>query len=154
MQEDPTNRPFKRAKGQQFQDERHWFGEPGNQGAPPPRDLGRRAVSVYRGGSSTPEDIAKRIERRQADFFQLPIVYTTTPTLILPASSRIYFLLQNLDLAFDVYLGFGTQPNQAQLLGLRIAAGQAYEPYWSPQNDIWITGTGTGKATLLFASSP
>jgi hypothetical protein len=142
---------IKRALGQSFQEERNHFGVDPSYAGVPPVQARPRAISVYRGGIYTPAEIGERIARRQAEFFQIPIVYTTTPVLILPASNRCYFLFQNLDAALDAFLGFSIVPNQATSLGLRVSAGDAYEPYMVPQNDVWVTGTGTGAATLLYA---
>jgi hypothetical protein len=117
----------------------------------PDRQLHNRAISTYRGGDNTPEERAERISRRQVDFLQYSIPYDVTPFLYLPAGRRSYLLIQNLDVALSMFIGFGIVPNQADSIGLKIAAGQAYEPYMIPQNDVWITGTGTGLATILYA---
>ncbi len=115
-----------------------------------PRNIGNRALSTYIGGDS-PEEVRERINRRQVEFSQTTFDYDTEPFLQLPAGPRTYFLLQNLDAAFAIFVGFGTLPDQAASRGLKIAAGQAYEPYMIPQNDVWICGTGVGKATLIYA---
>lgn len=117
----------------------------------PDRETHGRAVSAYRGLDTSPEGRALRAARNQADFLQFSVPYDTIPFLYLPAGPRVYFLLQNLDAALDMFIGFGIQPNAAANLGLRISAGQAYEPYMIPQNDVWICGTGVGDATLIYA---
>src|SRR4026207_1378845 len=117
----------------------------------PDRETPGRALSSYRGLDTTPEGQALRASRRQAEFLQFSVPYDQTPFLYLPAGPRIYFLLQNLDAALDVFVGFGIVPDQALATGLRISAGQAYEPYMIPQNDVWICGTGVGEATLIYA---
>jgi hypothetical protein len=142
---------FKRALGQSFQEERNHFGVDPSYAGVPPVQARPRAISTYRGGTYSPQEIGERIARRQADFFQLSITYTTTPVLILPASDRSYFLLQNLDAALDAFLGFSIVPNPTIPIGLRVSAGDAYEPYMVPQNDVWIVGSATGLATLLYS---
>lgn len=117
----------------------------------PSREVHARAISSYRGLDNTPEGIAARAARRQTEFLQYSIPYDTVPFLYLPAGPRTYLLIQNLDAALSMFVGFGLQPNQAAEIGLKIAAGQAYEPYMIPQNDVWITGTGIGLATLIYA---
>lgn len=117
----------------------------------PDRQIQARAISTYRGNDQSPEGQRERINRRQVDFLQYSIPYDTTPFLYLPAGRRSYLLIQNLDAALAVFIGFGIVPNQAASIGLKIAAGQAYEPYTIPQNDVWITGTGTGLATIIYA---
>lgn len=135
------------SQGHEFQRDRSRLLTPGMV-ASTPRDIGKRAIPTYRGGDS-PEEIAERINRRQVDFSQVPIEYDTDPFLYLPAGPRSYFLLQNLNAAFDIFVGFGIQPTTTR--GLKIAAGEAYEPYMIPQNDVWIVGTGVGVATLIYA---
>jgi len=142
---------LKRAQGQAFQEESNHFGVDPSYAGVPPVQARPRAISVYRGGYYTPAEIGERIARRQCDFFQLSVSYTTTPVLILPAGDRIYFLLQNLDVANDVFLGFSIVPNPVIPVGLRVSPGDAYEPYIIPQNDIWIVGSAAGLATLLYA---
>lgn len=115
-----------------------------------PRDIAKRAIATYVGGDS-PEEVRERINRRQVDFSQVDLEYDTEPFLYLPAGPRTYFLLQNLDAVFNMFVGFGTLPDQTAGRGLRISAGDAYEPYMIPQNDVWITGTGVGSATLIYA---
>jgi hypothetical protein len=117
----------------------------------PDRETHGRALSTYRGNDNTPEGREARVSNRQAEFLQFAIPYDATPFLYLPAGPRIYFLLQNLDAALDMYVGFGVVPSATAPTGLRIAAGQAYEPYMIPQNDVWIVGTGVGDATLIYA---
>ncbi|MGH8500821.1 MAG: hypothetical protein ACRERV_18705 [Methylococcales bacterium] len=117
----------------------------------PNRDIHRRALSTYRGGDESPEGQRERINRRQVDFLQFSVPYDGTPFLYLPAGRRSYLLIQNIDLAFTLFVGFGVVPNQATSFGLKIAAGQAFEPYMIPQNDVWLTGTGTGVATVIYA---
>lgn len=116
-----------------------------------PRNIGDFAEPTYIGGDS-PEEIRDRINRRQVDFSQVSLEYDTEPFLYLPAGPRTYFLLQNLDAAFSIFVGFGTLPDQSVPRGLKIAAGQAFEPYMIPQNDVWICGTGVGSATLIYAA--
>lgn len=113
-----------------------------------PRDIAKRAIPTYHGGNS-PEEVLERINRRQVEFSQVPIEYDTDPFLYLPAGPRTYFFLQNLDAALSIFVGFGTLPTTTR--GLKIAAGEAYEPYMIPQNDVWIVGTGVGAATLIYA---
>jgi hypothetical protein len=115
-----------------------------------PRNIGALAIPTYIGGDS-PEEVRDRVNRRQVDFSQVSLDYDTAPFLYLPAGPRTYFLLQNLDAAFNIFVGFGTLPNAALGVGLRISAGDAYEPYMIPQNDVFICGTGVGSATLIYA---
>jgi len=154
--------PFNQARGQPFQEERNEFGtRPGEINArggnlAPSRDIAKRAISSYRGGvggNLTQQQWQERIDRQQVNFILLTINYTTTPVNVLPAAGRTYFLLQNLDAAFNLFVNFGQQANQAASVGLRIAAGQAYEPYRVPQDDIWIAGSGSGLCTLLYATN-
>jgi hypothetical protein len=89
--------------------------------------------------------------QRKANFVQLPFQYTVVPQLVLPQGSRTYFLIQNLDVALNIFTGFNFKPNGPLGIGLRVQAGQAYEPALIPQNDIWVAGNGTGQGMILYA---
>lgn len=150
----PDN-PVKRAKGHEFQEERNEFGRPGNQGAPLPRDIGRRAISQFRGaGAGIPmalaEDPKFRAVQGQVNFFQLTPQYTVAPLLFLQAADRTYLFVQNLDGVENLFLGFGTRPAVDQ--GIKLIPGAYYEPYKIPQNDVWIVGSGTGRCVFLYAA--
>jgi len=119
----------------------------------PDRETHGRALSSYDSPPTSPEAIAERIDKRQANFLQFSVPYDATPFLYLPAGERIYFFLQNLDLALDMWLGIGVQPSAVNFLGVKIGPGQAYEPWMIPQNDIWIVGSGVGEGTLIYAVS-
>lgn len=88
------------------------------------------------------------------DFQQLFFDYDATPQLILPASSRTYILIQNLDAAAFMYIGFGVQPDAANVQGVEVAPKFYYEQAQRiPQGDIWITGTAGGKCTVVYANA-
>lgn len=89
--------------------------------------------------------------QRKAVFSQISYTYTTVPVLILPAASRTYLLIQNLDAALNMFLGFGFIPDGVNGIGIRVAAGLAYEPAVIPQNDIFIVGSGSGLTAILYA---
>jgi hypothetical protein len=106
-----------------------------------PRDIFKKSIRRYR--SDTGSD-------RRGFFTQLTFPYTTVIQLILPQSGRGYFLIQNLDAAANLYVGFGFQPSNG--IGLKIIPGTAYEPYVVPQNDVFIIGDAAGTCVVLFSS--
>jgi len=93
----------------------------------------------------------EKIAKGQRNFIHLTIDYTIVAQLVLPAQEFSYFLLQNLDGVASVYLGFGIVPDVTNKRGILIPSEQAYEPLMVPQNDIWIIGSATGKATLIYS---
>lgn len=90
--------------------------------------------------------------QRKANFTQLILPYTLATVLVLPATSRIYLLIQNLDAAANMFLGFGFKPDGAGGLGLKIIPGGYYEPFQVPQNDVFIAGSGVGNACVIFSN--
>jgi hypothetical protein len=148
------NSPFRPARGQPFQEE---TGEFGRKVTPAPaRDIEQAAHSRYTGGRPVPDALQAeprfRALRRQADFKQLTVDVGVNPVLYLPADTRTYFLVQNLDAAVILFVGFGDRPNQATGRGLRLQPFVAYEPYQVPQNDIYLTATAPMQALLIYAN--
>lgn len=90
--------------------------------------------------------------QRKANFTQLSLPVTTATQLILPASSRLYLIIQNLDAAANMFVGFGFRPDGVNGIGLKIIPGGFYEPYQVPQNDIFIAASGNCTATVIFAN--
>lgn len=117
------------------------------------RDLPQKAISKYQGvggpGANAQDEFMQAL-RRQSDFHQLVLGYDTPQVLILPATPRTYLLIQNLDPAADLYLGFDFQP--AINKGLRLIPGAFYEPFQVPQNDIWAAGSAAGTLTVIYAN--
>jgi hypothetical protein len=127
-----------------------------------PRNVFKDSTRIYRDNSgeviasvlasASPELKATIFAiQRKANFTQLIFPYTTATQLILPQAARSYFLIQNLDTLSDLYVGFGFKPDGINLLGLKVVAGSAFEPYQVPQNDVFIAGSGSGLCTVLFA---
>jgi hypothetical protein len=112
------------------------------------RDIFAKSIRKYgdTGGSTPLSSI-----QRKANFVQMSAAFTTVAQLILPAADRTYFLIQNLDAASNLFVGFGFRPDGTLGVGLKIVPGGFYEPFQVPQNDIFISGSGTGNAVLLFA---
>lgn len=109
--------------------------------------------------AQTPRNIFKKSIRRyrdvtasdtRANFTQLIFPYAAVFQLILPQAARGYLLIQNLDAAANLFVGFGFQPTTTQ--GLKIIPGTAYEPYVVPQNDIFICGDAAGTCMVLFSA--
>lgn len=90
--------------------------------------------------------------QRKANFTQLSYGYTNVTQLVLPAASRTYLLIQNLDAAANLFIGFGFRPDGVAGIGLKIIPGGFYEPFQVPQNDVFIAGSGVGIATVLFSN--
>lgn len=127
------------------------------------RSLPQRALSSYPGAAFNPggdddmsdlekyQELMMRAMRRQSNFNQFEATYTTAPQLILPASSRTYFMIQNVAAANLLYVGFGDQSAAGR--GILIEAVNGfYEPFQVPQNDVWIAGNGTGLCNILYAN--
>lgn len=93
----------------------------------------------------------EKITKGQRNFVTLFIDYTTSALQLLPAEIRSYFILQNLDAAASIYIGFGFVPEVASKRGILIPSEQAYEPLMVPQNEIWIVGSAAGKAVLIYS---
>lgn len=117
----------------------------------------RRAYAVYRGPNPQPLPPLDPIESatlqslmRQSEFQQIFPTYSASPLLALAASSRAYFMIQNLSNAETLYVAFGQQPETA--IGVQLIPGASYEPFQVPQNDIWIVGTGTARCTIVYAN--
>lgn len=118
---------------------------------------GGRAVSVYRGGSPLPvphldplADAELQGLRRQSEFQQIIFNFTTDPQLALSRSARSYFMVQNLDAAANLFIGFGTQPTGT--VGVRLSPFASYEPFQVPQNDVFLIGDAAGTAVILYAN--
>lgn len=79
------------------------------------------------------------------------IPFDTEPVLILPATERTYFMVQNLSAVALLYMGFGTQPAAGRGFLVEAVNGW-YEPFQVPQNDIWIVGNAAGTCTLIWAN--
>lgn len=108
-------------------------------------------VTSNPGGRQTSPAALYAIQRK-GNFTQLIIPYTLATVLVLPATSRIYLLIQNLDAAQNMFLGFGFKPDGAAGLGLKIIPGGYYEPFQVPQNDVFIAGSGVGNACVIFSN--
>jgi hypothetical protein len=93
----------------------------------------------------------EKVARGLQSFLHLPFDYSLVPVLIQVAQFRTSFMMQNLSLVDDLWLGLGIVPDPVNSVGIRIAKELAYEPLKVPQNDIWIIGTGVGKAVLIFS---
>jgi len=130
-----------------------------------PRSTPATAISRYPGAEYSPpggsddlSDLEKyqnqmmRAMRRQSNFQQLQsVAFNTTAELILPATERTYFFIQNVSAAALLYVGFGTQPSSGN--GILIAAVNGwYEPFMVPQNDVWIVGNAAGTCNILYSN--
>lgn len=122
-----------------------------------PTPVEKRALGTYRGGSPLPlQDIPPIAQaelnalNRRAEFQQLSIPFAATAALALPRSTRIYFLVQNVSPAANLFVAFGSQPQS--LTGLLLAPGDVYEPYQVPQNDVWLAGDAAGDAIIVYAN--
>lgn len=93
----------------------------------------------------------EKIAKGQRNFVSLFIDYTTTPLKLLESEIRSYFLLQNLDAAASAFLGLGFVPDVVSKRGVLIPSEQAYEPLMVPQNEVWIVGSASGKAILIYS---
>ena len=112
------------------------------------RDIFAKSIRKY--GDTSGSTPLSAIQRK-ANFVQMSAAFTTVAQLVLPATDRTYFLIQNLDAASNLFVGFGFKPDGPLGVGLKIVPGGFYEPFQVPQNDIFIAGSGTGNATILFA---
>lgn len=84
---------------------------------------------------------------------QVVVPYTTAAVLLLPAATRSYFLVQNLDAAANLFVGVNFQPSGPAARGIKLIAGAAaWEPIKVPQGDIWISGDAAGTATFIVAN--
>jgi hypothetical protein len=119
---------------------------------PVPRNISEIAAGRYPSIEAPPDnfDILRALQRK-ANFLPYTIQYTTTPTLVFPAQSRIYFFAQNLDTALNLWIGFGVQPSASNNVGVKVGPGLSIEPGMIPQNDVWFISTGTGFAHVLIA---
>jgi hypothetical protein len=128
-----------------------------------PRSLPDRALHSYNGAKFNPgggddlSDLEKyqeemmRAMRRQSNFHHVEFPFTTTAQLILPATTRTYFMVQNISAASLLYVGFGIQPAAGSGVLIEAVNGW-FEPFQVPQNDIWIVGNGAGTAQVLYAN--
>lgn len=106
-----------------------------------PRNIFAKSTRIYRG------------DKLGAGRFFTQIIFsyvTGVVQLILPQAERSYLLIQNLDAAANLFVGFGLQPTTT--VGLKIIPGTAFEPYVVPSNDIFICGDANGTATILFGA--
>lgn len=106
-----------------------------------------RQFFIPRRGSTKQE----KIEKQQRLYTPLAINYSTTPLKVLDALPFSAFMIQNLDVALELYLGFGFEPDVTNKIGLLVPSEQLLEPLYIPQNEIWVRGSGSGKAFLLYS---
>jgi hypothetical protein len=147
-------------KGHDFQEARPEYLRSNMVGRVSPA-LKQLATGTYRGAQSFEQpvlaeaDPAYRQElralRRQAEFQNFGVQYTTEPQLILPRSDRVYLIIQNLDAAAILFVGFGSRPTTT--FGIRVLALGNYEPFVVPQNDVWLTGSAPGTAVIAYANN-
>lgn len=93
----------------------------------------------------------EKVARQQNGFIHLPIAVTNVPQLVLPSEFRSYFLLQNLSLAVDIWVGFGVVPDPTNNRGVRVIKEQAYEPIRIPQNEVWVVASAAANGTIVYA---
>jgi hypothetical protein len=77
---------------------------------------------------------------------------STQATLIRPAESRIYLLLQNTSLANQLIVAFGYAPQLVTggATGFVLAPnGGSIEPACIPQQDVWVFGSAAGTTWVL-----
>jgi hypothetical protein len=98
-------------------------------------------------GFSSPQE---KVERQLRTFIHFPFNYGLVPVKILDADLRTHFMIQNYDLAFDIWLGNGIVPLVGST-GVRVKSELAFEPLRVPQNEVWVVGTGAGKGEIIYS---
>lgn len=134
-----VNYQVRNGRGHEFQnDQAHDL--PLSALATTPRNIFPKSIRSYRGDKLNVGRF----------FTQISGPYSATIQLLLPQGERGYLLIQNLDAAANLFVGFGVQPTATS--GLKIIPGTAYEPYVVPQNDIFIVGDAAGTFICLYAA--
>lgn len=89
---------------------------------------------------------------RRVSFFAIPITVGVAPIVLRPEENRQYLFIQNTHATQILYIGFSYTPDAAN--GMQIGPQGFYEPYWVPQNEISILGSGANTTgVLLYATT-
>lgn len=88
---------------------------------------------------------------RRVKFFAVPFSIGTAIQTLRPEEPRQYLFIQNTHATQILYLGFGYAPTLTT--GMQIGPQGFYEPYWTPQNDIQVLGSGANTTGLLLYAS-
>lgn len=88
--------------------------------------------------------------RRRSIFNQQAFLFDTNVRRLRPYEERGYLIIQNVDPAASLYIGFGITPTATA--GINLAPGGGYyEPIQVPQNEIYVVGTATGNGIIITA---
>lgn len=120
----------------------------------------RRGAPIY--VPETPEEIflfiRDRLDMLQKDFnrrvrfLSVPFTAGTASAVLRPEEPRSYLFVQNTHATQILYVGFGFVPTTTT--GMQIGPQGFYEPYFIPDNDIQILGSGAGTTGILLYATP